>query len=119
MSDGVRVTTYTPTLLGSEGSAGGPYVMHSASYTIGPGGRGQRPVKISVYTYTSTHFRNSVYGCGRGLRGPVGVGWCACDKTNTINHVHAHLVGFGGVCRGYAQCFGHYRTWGAGSTATT
>ena len=30
-SDGVRVTTYTPTLLGSEGSAGGPYIMHSAS----------------------------------------------------------------------------------------
>ena len=29
-----------------------------------------------------------------------GVGWCACDKTNTLNHVHAHLVGFGGVCRG-------------------
>ena len=51
-----------------------------------------------LITYTSTHFRNSVYGCGRGLQGPVGVGWCACDKTNTINHVHAHLVGFGGVC---------------------
>ena len=32
-----------------------------------------------------------------------------CDKTNTINHVHAHLFGFGGVCRVsvyYAQCFG-------------
>ena len=42
-SDGVRVTrqtTYTPTLLGSEGSAGCPYIMHSA---IGPGGWGQRP----------------------------------------------------------------------------
>ena len=42
-SDGVRVTrqtTYTPTLLGS---AGGPYIMHSASDTIGPGGWGQRP----------------------------------------------------------------------------
>ena len=30
-----------------------------------------------------------LYGRGRGLWGPVGVGWCACDKTNTINHVHA------------------------------
>ena len=28
----------------------------------------------------------------------MGVGWCVCDKTNTINHVHTHLVGFGGVC---------------------
>ena len=39
-SDGVRVTrqtTYTPTLLG------GPYIMHSASDAIGPGGWGQRP----------------------------------------------------------------------------
>ena len=37
---------------------------------------------------------NSVYGCGSGLRGPVGVGWCACDKTNIIKHVvHANLVG--------------------------
>ena len=44
--------------------------------------------------------RNSAPLCmevgGRGLRGLVGVGWCACDKTNTVNHVHAHLVGFGG-----------------------
>ena len=47
-----------------------------------------------------TKLRTTVYGGGRGLRGPVGVGWCACDKTNTVNHVHAHLVGFGGVCRG-------------------
>ena len=38
--------------------------------------------------------------------------------TNTINHVHAHLVGFGVVSVHYAQCFGHYRTWGVGSTAT-
>ena len=37
--------------------------------------------------------RTTVYGRGRGLRGPVGVGWCACDMTNIINHVHAHLVG--------------------------
>ena len=31
-------------------------------------------------------------------------------------------VEFGGVCMvsvHYAQCFGHYRTWGVGSTATT
>ena len=27
------------------------------------------------------------------VRGPVGVGWCACDKTNIVNHTHAHLVG--------------------------
>ena len=50
----------------------------------------------------------TVYGRGRGLRGPVGVGWCACDMTNIINHVHAHLVG------GVRTCFGHYRTWGGG-----
>ena len=52
--------------------------------------------------YNGTHnnvLRTTVYGGGRGLQGPVGVGWCACDKTNTVNHVHAHLVGFGGVCR--------------------
>ena len=56
-----------------------------------------------MYThYNGTHnnvctkLRTTVYGGGRGLRGPVGVGWCACDKTNTVNHVHAHLVGFGG-----------------------
>ena len=82
-----------------------------------------------MYThYNGTHnnvctkLRTTVYGGGRGLRGPVGVGWCACDKTNTVNHVHAHLVGLGGVCWGsvhYAQCFGSYRTWGVGSTATT
>ena len=52
----------------------------------------------------------------RGLRGPVGVGWCACDKTNIINHVHAHLVGLGGGSVHYAQC---YWTWGVGSMATT
>ena len=40
-----------------------------------------------------------VYGCGRSLWGPVGVGWCACDKTNIINHVHTLLVGLGGVGR--------------------
>ena len=37
---------------------------------------------------------------------------------NIINHIHAHLVGFGGVCMGsvhYAQC---YQTWGVGSTVT-
>ena len=32
-----------------------------------------------------------------GHRGPVGIGGCACDKTNIINHVHTHLVGLGGV----------------------
>ena len=61
---------------------------------------------LSIDYYNGTHnnvctkLRTTVYGGGRGLRGPVGVGWCACDKTNTVNHVHAHLVGFGGVCRG-------------------
>ena len=76
-----------------------------------------------MYThYNGTHnnvctkVRTTVYGGGRGLRGPVGVGWCACDKTNTVNHVHAHLVGFRGGSVHYAQC---YRTWGVGSTATT
>ena len=70
-----------------------------------------------TYNNVCTQVRTTVYGRGKGLRGPVGVGWCACD--NTINHVHAH---FGGVCMvsvHYAQCFGHYRTWGVGSTATT
>ena len=87
-------------------------------------GEGQEGTNMYIH-YNGTHnnvctkLRTTVYGGGRGLRGPVGVGWCACDKTNTVNHVHAHLVGFGGVCRGsvhYAQC---YRTWGVGSTATT
>ena len=41
MSDGVHVTRQT--LSGSEGSAGGLYIMHSASEAIGPGGWGQRP----------------------------------------------------------------------------
>ena len=40
------------------------------------------------------HAGTTVYGRGRGLQGPVGVGWCACD---IINHVQVHLVGFGGV----------------------
>ena len=44
-----------------------------------------------------TQVRTSVYGRGRGLQGPVGVGWCACDMINIINHVQVHLVGFGGV----------------------
>ena len=72
-----------------------------------------------TYNNVCTQVRTTVYG---SLRGPVGIRRCARDKTNTINHVHAHLVGFGGVCRvsvHYAQCFGHYRTWGVGSTATT
>ena len=90
-------------------------------------GEGQEGTNMYTH-YNGTHnnvctkLRTTVFGGGRGLRGQVGVGWCACDKTNTVNHVHAHLVGFGGVCRGsvhYAQCFGSYRTWGVGSTATT
>ena len=66
-----------------------------------------RRKRICIYThYNGTHnnvctkLRTTVYGGGRGLRGPVGVGWCACDKTNTVNHVHAHLVGFGGSAGG-------------------
>ena len=42
-----------------------------------------------TYNNVCMQIRTTVYGRGRGLRGPVGVGWCACDKTNTINHVHA------------------------------
>ena len=38
----------------------------------------------------------AVYGRGRGLWGPVGVRWCACD---IINHVHTHLAWLGGVGR--------------------
>ena len=47
------------------------------------------------YTHTRTYARTSVR-----LRGPVGVGWCVCEKANIINHVHAHLVGLGGVSVG-------------------
>ena len=71
-----------------------------------------------VYTHTSTcstEVRTTVYGCGRGLRGPVGIGWCGCDMTNIINHVHAHLAGLGGVS---VEWFGHYQTCGEESTVT-
>ena len=52
----------------------------------------------------TTHIRTTVYGCGRGLRRPVGIRCCACD---IINHVHAHLAGLGvvgwvSVC--YVEC---------------
>ena len=36
-----------------------------------------------MYTHIMAQVRTTVYGRGRGLRGPVGIGWCACDKTNT------------------------------------
>ena len=36
-----------------------------------------------TYNNVCTQVRTTVYGRERGLRGPVGVGWCACDKTNT------------------------------------
>ena len=36
-----------------------------------------------TYNNVCTQVHTTVYGCGRGLRGPVGVGWCARDKTNT------------------------------------
>ena len=48
----------------------------------------------------------------------VDVGGAYGGRWTSMNHVHAHLVGLGVVCRGsihYAQC---YRTWGVGSTAT-
>ena len=45
------------------------------------------------------HVRTTVYRRGRGA---LGVGRCACDKTNVINHVHAHLAGLGGV--GWVLC---------------
>ena len=33
-----------------------------------------------TYNNVCTQVRTTVYGRGgRGLRGPVGVGWCACD----------------------------------------
>ena len=32
--------------------------------------------------YICTHVRTSVYGRGRGLRGPVGVGWCVRDRVH-------------------------------------
>ena len=57
-------------------------------------GEGQEGTNMYTH-YNGTHnnvctkLRTTVYGGGRGLRGPVGVGWCACDKTNTVNHVHA------------------------------
>ena len=50
-----------------------------------------------TYNNVRTQVRTTVYGRGRGLQGPVGVGWCACDMINIINHVQVHLVGFGGV----------------------
>ena len=55
----------------------------------------------------TTHIRTTVYGRGRGIRRPVGVRCCACDMTNIINHVHAHLAGLGvvgwvSVC--YVEC---------------
>ena len=38
---------------------------------------------IIMYVHVCTQVRTTVYGRGgRGLRGPVGVGWCACDMTN-------------------------------------
>ena len=64
-----------------------------------------------VYTHIHTsalctEVRTTVYGRGRGLRGPVGVGWCACDMSNIIN---PHLAGLGVVGR---EWFGHYQTCG-------
>ena len=60
------------------------------------GGVGVNEYLITVHTLLahSTRVRTTVYGCGRGLRGPVGVGLCACDMINIINHVHV-LVGRG------------------------
>ena len=57
-------------------------------------------VNECVHTY-SMRVRTTVYGCGRGLRGRVGVELCACDMINIINHVHVHLAWLGGVGRGW------------------
>ena len=35
------------------------------------------------YNNVCTQVRTTVYGRGRGLRGPVGVGWCATNTTYT------------------------------------
>ena len=82
---------------------------------------------MNMYTHNSTyciynnvHTHKSVPPCtdvGWAYGGRWGVGWCVRDNTNITNHIHAHLVGFGGVCMWsihYAQCFGHYQTWGGG-----
>ena len=55
------------------------------------GGVGVNEYLISVLAH-STRVRTTVYGCGRGLRGRVGVELCACDI-----HVHVHLAWLGGV----------------------
>ena len=72
---------------------------------------------VHILAHTHTH----PYYCVQAWEGPVGVGWCACDMTNIINHVHAHLAGWGGVgCVSvyYVEWFGHYRTCGEESTVT-
>ena len=46
-----------------------------------------------TYNNVCTQVRTTVCGRGRGLRGPVGVGWRACDMTHIMNQVHTHLVG--------------------------
>ena len=54
------------------------------------------------------HMHASPHHCVRmwweGPTGPLGVGWCACDMTHIINHVHAHLVGLGGVFVSVCVC---------------
>ena len=77
------------------------FVLQKCSVFMGHYG-GRRNVLISVV-------RMTVYGRGRGLRGLVGVGWCACDMTN---HVHAHLAW---VSVYYVEWFG---TCGEESTNT-
>ena len=56
--------------------------------------QGEGQEETNMYThYNGTHnnvctkLRTTVYGGGRGLRGPVGVGWCACDKTINENGI--------------------------------
>ena len=54
-----------------------------------------------TYNNVCTQVRTTVYGRWSGLRGSVGVGLCACDMINIINHVHVHLAWLAG-CRGRA-----------------
>ena len=46
-----------------------------------------------VMAHVCTQVRTSMYGRGRGLRGPVGVGWCACDKTTLYTPTSLGLHG--------------------------
>ena len=56
-----------------------------------------------------------------GVGGAYGGWWVSDGVRVTINHVHAHLAGLGGVgwvSVYYKEWFGHYRTCGEESTLT-